>query len=403
MAKTAQLQAQLQTGRMGMGLIKLANESQGSLMNSKEALEFINSLLREKAQPVLDESEEAIFIGIWDKKEYRDIAAKIILTEQHTRKLGADLCKKITKYLEIRVRKRNFRKPIEYRYKEWSTQQNHGLKSDASTLEITSPPAPLLPGDGSNSSSFGEDQDSDIINDNIITNPFTPQQGRIDNPPDFFNREREIRQIFEVINSGSSVALIGAEGIGKSSLLSQIVRLADSHLHSPRQPVFIDLNLVEDEDDFYGALCDEIGIPESKGTRLNRHLKSRQVLLALDNVGKMTWDGFNRGVRDYLRGLAEGSQAPLKLVLAANESLDELFNDSWDNAKTSPLAGVFQEEIIKPWDESTARDFIDTRLAITSIRFTEAEINQLVEESGGHPRQLMQLCYRMYSRYLEGG
>jgi len=372
-------------------------------MNSKEALEFINSLLREKSQPVLDECEEAIFIGIWDKKEYRDIAAKILFSEQHTRKLGADLCKKITKYLEIRVRKRNFRKQIEYRYKEWLTQQTNGLKPDASTLGMTSPPAPLLPGEGSNLSSFGEDQDSDIINDNIITNPFTPQQGRIDNPQDFFNREREIRQIFEVLNSGSSVALIGAEGVGKSSLLSQICQLANTYLHSPRQPVFLDLNTVVDEDDFYGALCDEIGIPESKGTRLSRHLKSRQVLLALDNVGKMTWDGFNRGVRDYLRGLTEGSHAPLKLVLAANESLDKLFNDSWDNGKTSPLAGVCQEEIIKPWDEPTARDFIDTRLAMTSVRFTEVEINQLIEDSGGHPRRLMQLCYRMYSRYLEGG
>ncbi|MEQ8463599.1 MAG: AAA family ATPase [Coleofasciculus sp. E1-EBD-02] len=351
----------------------------------------------------MDESEEAIFIGIWDEKEYRDIAAKILFSEQHTRKLGADLCKKVTQYLEIRVRKRNFRKQIEYRYKEGSTQQNNGLKFDASTLGMTSPPAPLLPGEGSNLSSFGEDNDSDIINDNIIINPFTPQQGRIDNPQDFFNREREIRQIFEVLNSGSSVALIGVEGVGKSSLLSQIVRLAGSYLHSPRQSVFLDLNTVVDEDDFYGALCDEIGIPESKGARLSRHLKSRQVLLALDNVGKMTWDGFNRGVRDYLRGLAEGSQAPLKLVLAANESLDKLFNDSWDNGKTSPLAGVCQEEIIKPWDEPTARDFIDTRLAMNSIKFTEAEINQLVEESGGHPRRLMQLCYRMYSRYLEGG
>ncbi|MEQ9667934.1 MAG: hypothetical protein RLO19_06225 [Coleofasciculus sp. G2-EDA-02] len=78
----------------------------------------------------------------------------------------------------MRVRKRNFRKPIEYGNKEWSTQQTHGLKSDASTLGMTSPPAPLLPGEGSNLSSFGEDKDSDIINDNIITNPFIPQQDR---------------------------------------------------------------------------------------------------------------------------------------------------------------------------------------------------------------------------------
>ncbi len=353
-------------------------------MDSTEALEFINRRLWENSQPVLTEAEEAIVIGIWQGNGYKQIAAQNYFDDQYTRELGANLCKRLEGHFNIQIKKRIFKKQVEYLY---------GVEFQSQPLES----------EGSASTEVLEETSITVESEKPTINPFTPQQGRIDNPQDFFNREREIRQIFEVLNSGSSVALIGAEGVGKSSLLSQIVRLADSYLHSPRQPVFLDLNLVEDEDDFYGALCDEIGIPETKGARLSRHLKSRQVLLALDNVGKMTWDGFNRGVRDYLRGLAEGSHAPLKLVLAANESLNELFNDSWDNGKTSPLAGVCQEEIIKPWDESTARDFIEARLAMTSIRFTEAEINRLVEESGGHPRRLMQLCYRMYSRYLEGG
>jgi hypothetical protein len=104
-----------------------------------------------------------------------------------------------------------------------------------------------------------------------------------------------------------------------------------------------------------------------------------------------------------LRGLAEGSNAPLKLILAASEPLERLFNDSQDEGKTSPLAGICQEENLKPWDETTARAFIEARLVMTSVRFTEEEIIQLVQESAGHPRQLMQLCYQTYSRYVEGG
>jgi hypothetical protein len=235
------------------------------------------------------------------------------------------------------------------------------------------------------------------------SNPFIPQQGRVDDSQMFFNRDREIRRVFEVLNSGSSVALIGEEGIGKSSLVWAICQQAESCLQSPRQPVFLDLNLVHDENDFYSALCHEVGIPESNGYSLTRNLRDRRVLLAIDNVGKMTWVGFTRGVRDRLRGLAEGSNAPLKLILAASEPLERLFNDSQDESKTSPLAGICQEENLKPWDEPTARAFIDSRLAMTSVRFTEEEIIQLVQESGGHPRQLMQLCYRTYSRYVEGG
>lgn len=374
-------------------------------MNSKEALEFINLLLHEKTKPILNELEESLFLGFWQGKTYREISINPSWSEQYLREAGSKLCKKIQEDLGINVTKRNFKNPIEFRYK-----QN----------ELTSPPTPLLRGEGSNSPPFPrregglgglglpswntiEPNPNSGGREDAIINPFTPLNSVVDNPQQFFNRDREIRRVFEVLNSGSSVALIGEEGIGKSSLLWKICQLAESYLQSPRQPVFLDLNLVHDENDFYSALCHEVGIPESKDYSLTRNLRDRRILLAIDNVGKMTWEGFTRGVRDRLRGLAEGSNAPLKLILAASEPLERLFNDSQDEGKTSPLAGICQEENLKPWDETTARAFIEARLAVTSVRFTEEEIIQLVQESGGHPRQLMQLCYRTYSRYVEGG
>ncbi len=354
-------------------------------MDSKEALKFINSLFDEKTKPILNELEEKIFLGVWEGKTYAEISANTLYAEQYLREAGTKLYKRIREDLRINVSKKNFKNPIEYRYQQQILDQDSALQLDSKTLRMTSPPAPLLVGEGSN------------------FNPFVPQQGRVDDVQQFFNRDREIRRVFEVLNSGSSVALIGEEGIGKSSLLWKICQQAESYLHSPRQSVFLDLNLVHDENDFYSALCHEVGIPEDNDYRLTRNLRDRRILLAIDNVGKMTWEGFTRGVRDRLRGLAEGSNAPLKLILAASEPLERLFNDSQDEGKTSPLAGICQEENLKPWDEATVRAFIDARLAMTSVRFTEEEIIQLVQESGGHPRRLMQLCYRTYSRYVEGG
>lgn len=235
----------------------------------------------------------------------------------------------------------------------------------------------------------------------ISCNPFIPQTGKVDDPQLFFGREREIRRVFEVLNSNNSVALIGEEGIGKSSLLSAICQQAENLLFSPRLPIYLDLNGIRDEDDFYTALCEEVGIPKSEGYMLTRALKKHRVLLAIDNVGKMTWEGFTRQVRDHLRGLAEGQNAALQLILAATQPLDKLFNDSQDEGNTSPLAGICQEENIKPWDEAIAGAFIKARLAMTSARFTEEEISQLIQESGGHPRRLMQLCYQNYARYVE--
>jgi hypothetical protein len=235
----------------------------------------------------------------------------------------------------------------------------------------------------------------------ISDNPFIPQTGKVDDPQLFFGREREIKRVFEVLNSNDSVALIGEEGIGKSSLLSTICQQAKNLLFSPRPPIYLDLNGVRDQDDFYAALCEEVGIPQSDGHSLYRALKKHRVLLAIDNVGKMTREGFTREVRDNLRGLAEGQNAPLKLIVAASKPLDKLFNDSQDEVKTSPFSGIFQSENIKPWDEVIARAFIKARLAMTSVRFTEEEISQLVQESKGHPRRLMQLCYQNYARYVE--
>lgn len=238
----------------------------------------------------------------------------------------------------------------------------------------------------------------------ISSNPFIPQTGKVDDPQLFFGREREIRRVFEVLNSNGSVALIGEEGIGKSSLLSAICQQADKLLLSPRQPIYLDLNEARDEDEFYTALCEEVGIPKNQGPLLTRDLKKYKLLLAIDNLGKMSCEGFTRQLRGYLRGLAERQNSPLQLIVAASESLDKLFNDSHDEVKTSPFAGIFQQENIKHWDEAIARGFIKARLAVTSVpsvAFTEDEISQLIQESGGHPRRLMQLCYQNYARYVE--
>lgn len=235
----------------------------------------------------------------------------------------------------------------------------------------------------------------------ISSNPFIPQTGRIDYPQLFFGRDREIKGVFEVLNNNGSVALIGEEGIGKSSLLWVICQQAKNLLLSPRQPIYLDLNGVRDEDDFYTALCEEVGIPKSNGYMFTRALKNYRVLLAIDNIGRMSREGFTRQLRDHLRGLADRQEASLKLIVAASEPLDLLFNDSQDEVKTSPFSGLFQQENINPWDATIARAFIETRLALTSVHFTDEEISQLVQASGGHPRRLMQLCYQNYARYVE--
>ncbi len=344
-------------------------------MDSQKALNFINRVLSEKRKPILNSVEESLFLGIWENQSYDYIAAKINMTSQYTRDLGGKLFKKLKQDLGIIVEKRNFQNPIKYFYQEYSSNSAPGIP----IIQIT------------------EIEPSSPLNNQ---NPFVPITGKVDDNKQFFGREKEIKEIFELLNNASSVAIIGEQAIGKSSLLYAVSQQSVNLLNSPRQNVFLDMNIIHNQEDFYFAICEKVDIPDSKGYRFSSHLEknNKRVLLILDNVGKLNGEGFTRDVRDHLRGLAEGENACLKLVVAANESLKTLFNDSY---KTSPLADICQQIDIQPWDEKIIREFIKKRLQPTTIDFTEADIQKLIHESGGYPQKLTQLCYNLYKKYSE--
>ena len=75
----------------------------------------------------------------------------------------------------------------------------------------------------------------------------------------FFTRSRLVDRVFELLNSGSSVALIGAAESGKSSALWKIERSVD-RLNQERQAVYLDLSQVSGDNDFYGFLRDRAGV-----------------------------------------------------------------------------------------------------------------------------------------------
>ncbi len=232
-------------------------------------------------------------------------------------------------------------------------------------------------------------------------NPFLPLTGAVDEAAQFFDCDRTLNRIFEVLNSGSNVALIGDRNLGKSSLLREVARQAQGRLTPPRQPIFINLVMLFSEDEFYEELCAKVGIAEdTRGNKLNRALRDQRLLLILDEVERIVQDEFSRRVRDQLRGLSEGKDAPLRLVLAARDSLETLFSDSYDNGMVSPLHGICWEEPITPWSAESMRQFIATRLAPTPVRFSENEIADLIATSGGRPKDLMQHCNALFRKKL---
>jgi hypothetical protein len=340
-------------------------------MDSKAALNFINRVLSEKKKLLLNPVEESLFLGIWEGKTYDKIAINTSHDSQYVRELGLKLFEKFKYDLGIIVNKKNFQNPIKHFYQEYTSNPSPA-KPNIETTQIKPSSSP----------------------DN--QNPFVPTTGRIENLEKFFGRDKEIQQIFELLNNSSSVAIIGEQAIGKSSILYAVYQQSKNRLKSQRQNVFLDMNNIHNQEDFYFAICEKLDIPDSKGYRFTRNLENKRVLLILDNVGKLNGEGFTRDVRDHLRGLAEGENACLKLVLAANESLKTLFNDSYE---TSPLADICQQVDIQAWNEKIIRDFITKRLQPSKMNFTEADIQELIQASGGYPQKLTQLCYDLYKKY----
>ncbi|MBD2294172.1 hypothetical protein H6G06_11885 [Anabaena sphaerica FACHB-251] len=345
-------------------------------MDSKEALNFINRVLLEKTNQVLNELEQDILVGSWEGLDYKTIAANTFKAETTVREVGADLWNKITQELNIKVSKKHLKNPIQH-YKD--------------SLSISLPP--VIPTRETTQIKISPPQNNQ--------NPFVPTTGRIENLEKFLGRQQEVKQIFELINNSSSVAIIGEPAIGKSSLLYAVYQQSEKLLQLPRQQVFLDMNLIHNQEDFYFAICEKLGIPDSKGYRFTRNLENKKVLLLLDNVGKLNGSGFTRDMRDHLRGLSEGENACLKLVVAANEPLRTLFNDSQNNGNTSPLEDICQQIDILTWNDNIILDFIAKRLQPTNINFIDADIQELIQESSGHPQKLTQLCYNLYKKYSE--
>jgi hypothetical protein len=243
-------------------------------------------------------------------------------------------------------------------------------------------------------------QDSDVVSiAEIKPNPFG-DTGCITDASRFFGREELLRQVFEELDKGVNLSLVGEPQTGKSSLLYRIKTQGAERSQPPGklQSVFVYLNLqwVDDEDDFFEALCEKLGILNCRGYKLTRALQGKRYVLCLDEIEKMTWDGFTVRVRSQLRGLADGGDAPLKLVIASRSPLAHLFPDSPE--LDSPLAGICYQLDVKPFSEDVVRAFLLHRLQGTGVRFSEDDIARLFVETKGHPAKLQRAAADLYRR-----
>jgi hypothetical protein len=217
-------------------------------------------------------------------------------------------------------------------------------------------------------------------------NPFG-RTGRLNGPPEYLVRQPFTDQVIHELRKGVNLSIVGQTQTGKSSLLWYLARHAPALLgRETTDCVYLDMQLLGDDHDFFDALCDELGVAATRGFRLGRALRGRNVLLCLDEVEKMTWDGFTLDLRAQLRGLADGPDAPLKLVIASRTPLARLFPDA--PGLTSPLAGICHQFTIQPFTLAETQALVDAYLRGTGYTLSPEAVAAAWRASGGYAARL---------------
>ena len=224
-------------------------------------------------------------------------------------------------------------------------------------------------------------------------NPFG-DVGRITDLARFFDREEVLRRCFEELGKGVNLSLVGESQVGKSSLLTMIGATVPTRLPG-MTCAYLSLEWVENEEEFYTALCEGLQVGACRGYKLVRALQGKRIVLCLDEMEKMAWQGFTANLRSQLRGLADGSEAPLKLVIASRSPLARLFPDAPE--LDSPLAGICHQLDLGPFPPDVARAFLTMRLQATGVTFSDAEITALIHQTGGHPARLQRAAADLFA------
>ena len=112
-------------------------------------------------------------------------------------------------------------------------------------------------------------------------------------------------EVFNELRKGASLSVVGESQTGKSSLLWHIHTAGPGMLNRNESDfVHLSLELLDSDDDFFEAVCGELEVPTERGFRLARALEGRRVVVCLDEIEKMTWQGFTLDLRSQLSGLA---------------------------------------------------------------------------------------------------
>ena len=261
------------------------------------------------------------------------------------------------------------------------------------------------------------------------TNPFT-YGNPISEPGRFFGRHREVEQVFSRLTNPEheSTSLVGSRRIGKTSLLKYLANpevRRQYGLDPDRYVViYIDLQMLEASTTanrlwrrLLGQVARYCRDPEVKfivrdlresGAIDNFALadvfdaidaSGQHLVLLLDEFENVTSnENFDAGFFYGLRSLA--IQHNLSLVTSSGQELIELTHS--ETIRSSPFFNIFANINVSVFTEAETRELIDHTLAGTRVRFSEADIVDLLEIAGTYPFFVQAAAFFLFRAYAKG-
>ncbi len=233
-----------------------------------------------------------------------------------------------------------------------------------------------------------------VIKKFYLNNPFK-YQGRITDVHAFFGRETLLQEIFDHLRRGQNIFLFGEKGSGKSSILSMVCKHIYEQSTSRNNAetfIYLDMQYVDNQEEFFDALCMELGIPVCLPYELVRLLEGKHYIVCLDHIEKISHARFSR-IPLLLSGLANGINSPMTLVIASCLSSRQL---SQISREASALTNICHAIQVPPFSLEEIRQFADSRLHSNEIKFTEADIQLLWQETDGNPRRLQKIAAKLH-------
>jgi len=231
------------------------------------------------------------------------------------------------------------------------------------------------------------------------SNPFG-RSGRIEDSTAYLVRQPLTSALVHELQKRVSLSIVGSSQTGKSSLLWHITQQGPHLLDLPPDNfIYLNMELIHSEADFFEYICAELDIEVSRGFRLARKLKGRHIILCLDEIEKMAWEGFSLNVRTELRGLADGTNAPMTLVIASRSPLGQLFPDSPE--MTSPLAGLCMQVNMPLFSLAEAQALAVQYCDGLTVQLPATAVEKAWQESAGHPRQLQLALSQLFAQLIQ--